>query len=65
MNLNGEHLIFLAQQFVCSPLLSVIHLNDNHINLGPETQKNELLDIFGIGMIQDITEKRNFFTKNL
>ena len=51
MNLNGEHLISLAQQFARTPLLSVIHLNDNQINLGPETEKNEVLDIFGIDFI--------------
>lgn len=64
MNLNGEHLIFLAKQLAHTPLLCVIHLNNNQINLGSETQKNELLDIFGIGIILDITERQNFFTKN-
>ena len=62
MKLNGEHLILLAQQFARYPFLSVIHLNDNQIKLGPDTQKIELLDIFGIGTMEDITA--NFFTKN-
>ena len=51
MDLNGDHLLFLAKQLARTSYLCVVHLNNNNITQGPAEIKNELLDIFGIQAI--------------
>ena len=61
MNLNGEPLIYLANQLSKTTFLSVIHLNDNGIMLESEVFRNELLDIFGVEIQNNIFEVNKIF----
>jgi len=64
MNLNGLPLIILAHQFAITSYLSVVHLNDNSITQESPKYLDELLDIFCIEKIKEITEINKLLVVN-